>query len=204
MTYNPESHKRKSIRLKDYDYSKSGAYFITICCENKLNRFGDIIVGAGLAPALFNTFQDNKNNDIEEGQPQGIAPTEINNYLPVMQLNEYGQIAYDEWLNLSERFNNFELNVFQIMPNHIHGIIVLNNSNLSDNKNSISEIIGAYKSLVANKCLKVSKSRNEVLGKFWQRNYYEHIIRNENSYNEISEYIINNPLKWQEDKFYNK
>jgi REP element-mobilizing transposase RayT len=58
--------------------------------------------------------------------------------------------------------------------------------------------VGAYKSLVANKCLNIYKSKNETMGKFWQRNYYEHIIRNEKAYLKISEYIINNPIKWNE------
>ena len=120
------------------------------------------------------------------------------------------------------------------MPNHIHGIIVLNNvgagftpalfthqQHNQINKNhdihkpqsqhagqslaiapTIANIVGSYKSLVANKCLDIYKTKNEIMGKFWQRNYYEHIIRNEQSYQQISEYIINNPLNWQEDKFY--
>ena len=101
MKYNPKIHHRKSIRLKGYDYSKSGAYFITICCQNRKCRFGEIIVGASLADAPVETDAQ-------------------------MNLNEYGQIAYDEWVKLPERFSNFELDVFQIMPNHMQGIILLN------------------------------------------------------------------------------
>ena len=86
--YNPYIHHRRSIRLKGFDYSQEGFYFITICCENRKHRFGEI----------------------ENGE---------------MILNECGQIAYNEWVKLSERFPNFELDVFQIMPNHIHGIIAL-------------------------------------------------------------------------------
>jgi REP element-mobilizing transposase RayT len=71
-------------------------------------------------------------------------------------------------------------------------------------KSSISDIVGAYKSIVANGCLEIYKSRDEIMGKFWQRNYYEHIIRNDLAYYNISEYIINNPLKWEEDRFYMK
>ena len=201
-----------------------------------------------------------------------------------MQLNEYVQIAYNEWLKLSERFQNFELDVFQIMPNHMHGIIILNEpvgagftpalnniaqNNIAQNnvvqnnvaqnniaQNNIAQnnvaqnnvaqndaisqtvtinenvtlnetvtlnengvgasdhkgaeaspaptvggIVGAYKSLVANSCLDIYKSKNEIMGKLWQRNYYEHIIRDEQSYNRIAEYIVNNPAKWTLDKF---
>ena len=197
--YNPHIHHRRSIRLKGYDYTQAGLYFITICCQDRIFRFGHI-----------------ENNE--------------------MKLNEYGQIAYDEWLKLPKRFPNFELDVFQIMPNHVHGIMMLNDENVGagftpaqnmtnptnitpaqnvDNPNNdigatarvaptIPNIVGAYKSLVANGCLNIFKSKNEIMGKLWQRNYYEHIIRNEQSYQRISEYIINNPIKWTEDKFYTK
>jgi len=215
--YNPNSDNRKglpqrrSIRLKGYDYSQAGLYFITICCQDRICRFGEI-----------------KNGE--------------------MILNEYGEIAYNEWIKLTERFTNFELDVFQIMPNHMHGIIVLNDDvgatlavapnsfdssnelvaqNEIDKSNEIDssisfdsigagaspaptvfDIVGAYKSLVANGCLKIWKLQwtgvNPApnMGKLWQRNYYEHIIRNEESYQNISAYIINNPAKWKDDKFY--
>ena len=67
---------------------------------------------------------------------------------------------------------------------------------------TVSDIIGAYKSRLVNGCLDIYKSKNETMGKLLQRNYYEHIIRNEKSYQTISEYILNNPAKWTEDKFY--
>ena len=71
---------------------------------------------------------------------------------------------------------------------------------------TVGDIVGAYKSLVANECLKQFKlnNQNEMMGKLWQRNYHENIIRNEQSYQRISEYIINNPKKWNGDKFYNE
>ena len=67
---------------------------------------------------------------------------------------------------------------------------------------TVGNIVGAYKSLVANSCLDIYKSKNKTMGKLWQRNYHEHIIRNKKSYQRISEYIINNPAKWTGDKFY--
>ena len=113
------------------------------------------------------------------------------------------------------------------MPNHIHGIIVLKNAvgatlavapndDIAPNDAvadiragaspapTIFDIVGAYKSLVANGCLAIFKSKNEIMGKLWQRNYYEHIIRDEQSYQTISNYIVNNPAKWTDDKFYTK
>ena len=192
--YNPNIHHRRSIRLKGYDYSQAGLYFITICCQDRICRFGYI-----------------KGDE--------------------MVLNEYGKIAYHEWVQLCNRFPNFELDVFQIMPNHIHGIIILNDVPVGAGFTpapapesgqpqgfaptgqpqgfaptgvapTISDIVGAYKSLVANRCLEIYKTNNTTMGKLWQGNYWEHIIRNEKSYDNISEYIINNPAKWNGDKFY--
>lgn len=189
--YNPAIHHRRSIRLKGYDYSQEGLYFITICCQSKISRFGKI----------------------ENGK---------------MKLNEFGIIAHNEWLKLAERFPNFALDAFQIMPDHMHGIIQVraplagapaSDANDSDademragaspaparartraSAPTVSDIVGAYKSLVANGCLPIYKSRNETMGKLWQRNYYERIIRNENAYQRISQYIIDNPAKWTRKK----
>ena len=86
--YNPKIHHRRSVRLKGYDYSQAGLYFVTICCQEMICRFGKIINGE-------------------------------------MLFNELGAIVYNEWLKLPQRFQNFELDVFQIMPNHIHGIVAL-------------------------------------------------------------------------------
>ncbi|MEO5996110.1 MAG: transposase [Chitinophagaceae bacterium] len=129
-----------------------------------------------------------------------------------MVLNEFGIIAYDGWLNLLGRFPNIELDEFQIMPNHMHGIIVINEffvgaglaPDLVETRDAatIGDIIGAYKSLVANECLAIFKSRNEIMCKLWQRDYYEHIISDERSYHEISNYIIANVANWNDDKFF--
>jgi REP element-mobilizing transposase RayT len=163
MPYKPNLHHRRSIRLKGYDYSQAGLYFITICCQDRICRFGKI----------------------ENGE---------------MILNEYGQIAYNEWAKLSKRYPYISNDVFQIMPNHVHGIIVLDDAVARNT--TVGNIIGAYKSLVMNECLKIYKSRNDFMGKVWQRNFYEHIIRNEQSYQNVSDYIIHNPENWAEDKFY--
>jgi putative transposase len=88
--YNPQMHNRRSIRLKGYDYSQPGLYFITICCQDKICRFGKI----------------------ENGE---------------MILNEFGKIAHDEWEKTPQIRPNVPLGEFVIMPNHIHGIIHLDN-----------------------------------------------------------------------------
>ncbi|MDR1153558.1 MAG: hypothetical protein LBL04_02510 [Bacteroidales bacterium] len=88
MPYNPTIHHRRSIRLKDYDYSQAGLYFITICVQNR--------------HCLFGKITDNK-----------------------MILNKYGKIAYGEWLKTPNMHPNIQLDEFIVMPNHMHGIIVI-------------------------------------------------------------------------------
>ncbi len=193
-------HFRKNIRLKGYDYSQAGLYFITICTNNMKCLYGKII-------------------DEE------------------MILNDYGIIAYNEWLKLPERFPNLELDVFQIMPNHMHGILALKKNDAvhaslgdanmatpphkagasldpTNTPKTIGDIVGAYKSLVANNCLEtfkkikindgISPDKIPMMGKLWQNNFYEHIIRNDAAHLRISQYIINNPKKWKGDKFYER
>ncbi len=173
--YDSNIHHRRSIRLKGFDYSLGGLYFITICCHQMECRFGRV---------------ENE----------------------AMVLNDAGQIAYDEWIKLPAHFSNMELDVFQIMPNHMHGIIALT-STIGQPQGiapTIGDIVGAYKSLVVTACLDEFKQKDKSLvpnnhpqlGKIWQRNYHEHIIRNEESYKTISAYIINNPANWIADKFY--
>lgn len=178
--YNPNIHHRKSIRLKGYDYSQAGLYFITICVHNRQCLFGEIV------------------ND-------------------EMILNDFGNIAHHHWEKLSERFQNFELDVFQIVPNHMHGIIFLTNPvgagfTPAPNPNkgatervapTVADIFGTYKSLVSNECLEIFKQKfpGDYMGKLWQRNYHDHIIRDEQSYHRIANYIIKNPQNWKNDKF---
>jgi REP element-mobilizing transposase RayT len=194
MPYNSHIHHRRSMRLKNHDYSQAGLYFITICVRNRECLFGEIVNGK-------------------------------------MQLSPLGIIANVLWHEIKNHTKNVDLGEFTIMPNHIHGIITFygDNGDNNDNgvgarhalplrrrqtkraeqmeqsissrfqnqgKNTVSSVIGSYKSAV-------SKHAHQLgLAFSWQRNYYEHIIRNEQSHQNISNYIIHNPEKWQEDKFY--
>ena len=267
--YNPQIHHRRSIRLKGYDYTQAGAYFITLCTHNRQPFFGSIEpVGAGFTPALdgseangfgigasptpteMPTGQNEENGftpalDGSEANGFGIGasltPTEIptgqneeNGFTPIedaqMNLNAFGQIAYEQWQKIPERFHNVELAEFVIMPNHIHGILIIHEPVGADGvgagftpaldsadagpgvgasptptvttRAAVGDIIGAYKSIVANECLKIFKSHNETMGKLWQRNYYEHIIRDETAYRKIAEYIRNNPARWEMDQLF--
>lgn len=185
MAYDPELHRRRSIRLKGYDYGQSGMYFITICAHDKENIFGEIKGGE-------------------------------------MVLNELGKIVKEERLKMDKRFN-IDLDEFCIMPNHIHGIIGIINEkenvgatlavaqNFGANEHvhragarpapTLSDIVGAFKSLCVNKWLKHLKENNinDKRGGIWQRNYYEHIIRNEKSLDKIRQYIFYNAAGWYND-----
>ena len=197
------------LRLKEYDYSNPGAYFITICTKNGNCLFGEI----------------------EDGR---------------MNLNGAGKIIETEWKDLPKRFSFAQLDEFVIMPNHIHGIIILTDrgqkseNNISNSRGeprvrpvsvhqnhdwpdswhcqkqgeykirpyrfrprgtlagSLGRVIQAFKSVST--CEYIAGVRHchgtPFRGKLWQRGYYEHVVRNAGELNRIREYIVNNPAGW--------
>ena len=128
------------------------------------------------------------------------------------QYPELKIIVKTQWENIPNYFPNIDLDEYIIMPNHLHGIIVVGATyTVAQNKSitragtrpapTIGEIIGSFKSLCFHMWLQYIKQNNiDVIGKFWQRNYYEHIIRNESELNRIREYIKNNPIQWEFDR----
>src|ERR1019366_1141877 len=113
MRFNPEIHHRRSIRLKGYDYSQAGLYFITICCKNRECLFGKIIGVQGFQRVP-------QNEPINNSEPLA----------PYMALNEAGQIANECWLEIPEHFPNVILHEHIVMPNHVHGIIELSQNGI--------------------------------------------------------------------------
>ncbi|MFA5271010.1 MAG: transposase [Candidatus Omnitrophota bacterium] len=156
--------ERKPNRLREYDYSQSGYYYVTICVQNRRFIFGDI--------------SNNK-----------------------MITSQYGDIAKNSWLDLPNHYKNIQLDVFVIMPNHIHGIIIINNPvgnrpACSVNKNNnLSVIVGSYKSTVTKQ---INRMNNVVFR--WQKSFHDHIIRTTDSLKNIREYIENNPINWNNDE----
>ena len=172
-------YRTTSIRLQNWDYGWSAAYFVTICTQNRVYYFGNI-------------------EETVEGHPRKI-----------MKLTPIGAIADVLWHEIKNHANHVELDAFIVMPNHIHGIIIINDDNgryalqktIGQNrfqnvgKNTLSSIVGSYKSAV-------TKHANRLgLNFAWQPNYYEHIKRDEQAYKNISNYIINNPANWNKDRF---
>jgi REP element-mobilizing transposase RayT len=168
-----ELPKRKYIRLKNFDYSQTGYYFITICVKNGYELFGEILNGK-------------------------------------MNLNEYGNIAKNELLNIPSRYENVQIDKFIIMPNHIHMIVVIYKAELMNQterinpfptKVDIPNIIGKYKAgvtrAVGNAFMRSGIMRSEI----WQKRYHDRIIRDEEENNRIWKYIDENPLNWDNDEY---
>ena len=186
MTVGSEIHRRRSIRLKGYDYSLAGAYFVTVCTQDRLCLFGNV------------------NNE-------------------QMTLNQAGQMVYEQWSELPKRFPESAIDEFTMMPNHLHGILIINDNettqsvgaplvgaqNKVDKTNkagtrpapTLGEIVGAFKSITTNEYIRGVKQHDwpSFPGKLWQRNYFERVIRDEDELNRIREYIIYNPVKWVDD-----
>lgn len=183
--YNPQRHHRRSIRLKGYDYAAPGAYFVTIVAQNRERLFGEM---AG--------------DD--------------------MRLNDAGRIVQTVWDELPTHFAHVSLDAFVIMPNHAHGTIVLNDDSVGAGfprptprptsgaetgagaetapprkRATLGQIVAYFKYQSAKR---INELRNVPGLPVWQRNYYEHVIRNERELQAIRQYIRTNPLNWAEDR----
>jgi len=235
MTYDAQKYHRRSIRLKGYDYAQAGAYFITVCVQDRACLFGEVVGDQ-------------------------------------MHLNDAGRNVLDEWNALPVRFPSVELDVVGAMPNHIHGIIVMDaggvtrtgatssvdtgpgrierasvgatpvvaldrhasmvgegesavvarsraTTRVAPTQTSdqhapgvgegasaavprVGDVVGAFKSLTTVSYIHGVKHSGwpPFRGRLWQRNFHEHIIRNEESLNLIRQYIVNNPVNWAIDE----
>jgi putative transposase len=161
MNNNPIIHHRHSIRLKGYDYSQNGAYFVTLVSYGRESLFGEIVKES-------------------------------------MEVNSLGQIVLDVWDHLPEHYAYVHLDEFCIMPNHIHGIILLSDEDIAGEKHyPLPEIVRAFKTFSARSINSLRATSGQPI---WQRNYYEHIIRDENELNRARAYIDANPLRWSQDE----
>lgn len=167
-----EGHHRHSIRLKAFDYGQAGAYFVTIVTHERETLFGSVFDGA-------------------------------------MANNSAGQIAAEEWSRAGDVRPNVVVDAFAVMPNHIHGIIVLTEPAGANRRlapapgmltpppaGSLGAIIAQFKSITTKR---INRLRGTPALPIWQRNYFEHIIRNDKSLDRIREYIADNPARWEHD-----
>ena len=123
---------------------------------------------------------------------RGLAPAEI-------QYTVYGEIALEQLLLLEQRYPSLKIDQYVIMPNHIHAILLLEETAGDSQRPTIMDVVCAYKSLTTRECKKV-----RPVDKLFQTSFYEHVIRGREDYHEIAEYIGNNPKQWELDKLYAK
>lgn len=197
MKYDPKKHHRRSIRMEGYDYSQAEAYFVTVCRAERRDLLTQIVRGQA-------------------------------------QLSRCGEIVQRAWFDLPRHYPYIILDAFCIMPNHVHGIIIFDDttggggSGLSANndlveirhsgaearvegetrpynyinhivRHGLPEVVRAFKSFSARRINELAGTQGTP---FWQRNYYERIIRDENELNAIRVYIQTNPLNWEKDQEY--
>jgi putative transposase len=184
MKFDPQKHHRpfdytqgrRSIRLKGFDYSHVGAYFVTLVAWRREMLFGDVV-------------------DDE------------------MVLNEWGEIVREEWERTAIVRPNVELGEYVVMPNHVHGILIfvddgVGTTHVGDvgatrrvaptlQPNSLGAVIGQFKSVVTKR---INRLQNVAGRPVWQRNYYEHIIRDEREWENIHRYVESNSSMWAEDE----
>jgi len=182
MPYDPQKHHRRSIRLKGYDYTQPGAYYVTLCTKARQCLFGDVVKGE-------------------------------------MRLNSLGHIAFTYWQAIPHHFPHVELDAFVVMPNHLHGILVISDTEerarqcraptIKQNDipkteqfgkpvpGSIPTVIRTYKAAVTKRINIICNTKGTSL--IWQRDLYEHISRDEESLPNIRQYIVENPWHWAGD-----
>ena len=170
------SYRRRGLRLKGYDYAQAGAYFVTVCVQDRSCLFGDVASDT-------------------------------------ICLSARGQLAAALWSDLPLRFPEIDLDAFVVMPNHIRGIIVLSDRpatvvaplegapGTETNAPTVGDVVGAFKSLFTVKYIQGVKEGRwpRFQGRVWQRNYYEHVIRDEPDLARVRSYIDENPLRWAFD-----
>jgi REP element-mobilizing transposase RayT len=200
--YNPDIHHRRSIRLKGYDYAQAGLYFITICTHNRECIFGEIINGEmglnELGEIAFNEWK--KTPEIRPNVELGEYVIMPNHMHGIIRLLDRGELHSSNDIHELHSSNDIHELHSSNDSDNIKGEF---NSPLRSPSQTIGAIVRGYKSSVTKQInlLNLTGEFNSPQ-RIWQRNYHEHIIRDEKSYNNISNYILNNPLNWTEDKFY--
>jgi REP element-mobilizing transposase RayT len=177
---------RKSIRLAGYDYTSDGAYFVTICTRDLCCLFDH---RAAPEPPVLRDERAAHRDHRAVPEP------------PVLR-----DVVVDSWLWLAKRYCYVCIDDFVLMPNHLHGILIIENvctggsrAALSNTKSkSLGSLVGAFKT-VSTKY--INKTRGTPGAKVWQRNYYERVIRGKEELNRIREYISRNPMDWNEDRY---
>ena len=178
--------KRKSTRLKNFDYSSAGAYFVTICVRDRMHILSEITVGEGLAPPeIADLTSGDKTGGIAVGE--GLAPPEI-----TVKLKPCGEIVKEQLQLIEIRFQGVTVEDYVIMPDHIHAVIFLRGkAGGASPSPTLDDVICAFKSLTSRSC----KQKYEI-EKMFQRSSAEHIVRDREDYETRRKYIYENPKRW--------
>jgi putative transposase len=178
MRSDPNRHHRRSIRLRGYDYTQPGAYFVTICTQNRAYLFGQMVDGE-------------------------------------MVLSDGGRMVQTVWDEMPVHYEGVAIETFIVMPNHIHGIIVLVGAATGGRPPSgqaqgpaptigisLPDVVQRFKTMTTKRYVDGVRQRRwpPFPGRLWQRGYYEHIIRDEESLDRIRQYIDDNPAQWELDR----
>ena len=196
MDKEKELPKRKPTRLKNFDYSSAGAYFVTICIRDRMNILSEIVktdltatdktnglaVGEGLARSLCNT---NKTNGFAVGE--GLAPPEI-----TVKLKPCGEVVKEQLQLIEARFPSVTIEDYVIMPDHIHAVIFLHEkAGGASPSPTLDDVVCAFKSLTSRSC-----KQKFGIEKMFQRSSAEHIVRDRDDYETRRKYIYENPMRW--------
>jgi putative transposase len=177
--YDPDRHHRRSIRLRGWDYARAGAYFITVCTTQRQHLFGEVVAGE-------------------------------------MQFNALGRLVASVWQRLVQQMPRVDLDAFQVMPNHVHAIFRIRDLEPSERveearpsrpsrhlagpeSGELGAIVGNLEAVCTRR---INRMRRSPGAPAWQRNYWEHIIRDEGEYARIRDYILTNPAHWADDRLY--
>lgn len=206
---------RKEIRMKNFDYSRNGLYFITICTKDRIPYLSEI---AGVGDGVFGKYGEYINKPAIKGVVDaalGVHHTDII-IKPVLKLTSIGKIVDNNINKIDELYEYVSVLKYVIMPDHIHIILFVSDfydkslqiTESNKHSNYVSEnVIGTPRAASPTKYIPYiinamkSISTKKIGYSIWQRSYYDHIIRNEKEFLEICDYIDNNPLNWINNKF---
>jgi REP element-mobilizing transposase RayT len=200
MKYNPDIHHRRSIRLKGYDYAQAGAYFVTICAQDRLCLFGDVADGKmrlNAAGRMVDQWFGELNNKFRELETDEyvVMPNHFHGIIVIVGADL--RVCPDQMGQTGQTGQTGEHT-----GSPLHGQTGQTGQTGEHTGSPLPKIIQWFKTMTTNEYIRCVKTTGwpPFPGKLWQRNYYEHVIRNENELNRVREYIINNPMKWELDR----
>ena len=198
VKYDPNIHHRRSIRLKGYDYSRPGLYFVTIVTQNRRKLFGEIKNGK----MILNDAGKMVENEWLK-LPERFQNIRLHQYI-VMPNHFHAILEITAPDNGGESLGQPLGQPRGIAPTDTPTESPTGNPTENQKRKTLGDMMGAFQSIVTNEYIRGVKNKNweRFDRKLWQRNYWEHIIRDKRSFDKISEYIKNNPKKWDDDRLY--